>query len=248
MVRDSEGKPVLNPASVRKRDKLIVDIERELTLPESPLDILLNTFGADNIAEVTGRTKRVVAKLNNEGQITKQEESRSDSKVKQETSEFMDGKRRLLVFSMAGGTGASFHSDLTRKNQQQRVHYILQAGWRADSAIQGFGRSHRSNQRVAPVFKLVTTDLKAQMRFLSSIARRLEQLGALTKGQRDTGGQGVLDGSYNLENKYANRHYSNSIRMSSLERSLSRYAGSEDQMALKIYRETPDGEENIIRT
>lgn len=80
---------------------------------------------------------------------------------------------------------------------------MLQAGWQADAAVQGFGRSHRSNQVSAPTFSLVTTDLKGQMRFISTIAKRLDQLGALTKGQRQTGSQGLFTAGDNLENSFA---------------------------------------------
>jgi hypothetical protein len=49
----------------------------------------------------------------------------------------------------------------------------------------------------------VTTDLKGQMRFISTIAKRLDQLGALTKGQRQTGSQGLFTAGDNLENAFA---------------------------------------------
>lgn len=202
-VTNSEGEFVHNIQSVRMRDKLVDDINKYLHIPESPLDTIINTFGTETVAEVTGRSIRIVKKYDQEGTFISKEEKRSNSKIKSEIAEFKDDKRNILIFSDAGGTGASFHTDKTIKNQRRRVHYVFQAGWRADSAVQGFGRSHRSNQVNAPLFKLVTTDIKAQKRFLSSIARRLEQLGALTKGQRTTGGQGILDNSHNLEGEYA---------------------------------------------
>ena len=61
------------------------------------------------------------------------------------------------------------------------------------------GRVHRANQACPPELVLVTTNLKAQRRFLSTIARRLDQLGALTKGQRQTASQGLLSSEFNLE-------------------------------------------------
>ena len=85
----------------------------------------------------------------------------------------------------------------------RRVHYLVQAGWRADKAVQGFGRTHRTNQASAPIFRLVTTDLDGQKRFISSIARRLAQLGALTKGQRQAGDFGVFTSRDNLESTEA---------------------------------------------
>jgi hypothetical protein len=41
------------------------------------------------------------------------------------------------------------------------------------------------------------------MRFISTIAKRLDQLGALTKGQRQTGSQGLFTAGDNLENAFA---------------------------------------------
>ncbi len=45
--------------------------------------------------------------------------------------------------------------------------------------------------------------MKAEKRFLSTIARRLDTLGAITRGQRQTGGQGLFRPEDNLESSYA---------------------------------------------
>ena len=89
------------------------------------------------------------------------------------------------------------------KNQRKRIHYLLEPGWRADAAIQGLGRSNRTNQKQPPVFRPVATDVKGEKRFLSTIARRLDTLGAITRGQRQTGGQGLFRADDNLESPYA---------------------------------------------
>ncbi len=115
----------------------------------------------------------------------------------------MDDEKRILVFSDAGGTGRSYHADFTAKNQRLRAHYLLEAGWKADTAIQGLGRSNRTNQAQPPLFRPIATDVKAEKRFLSTIARRLDTLGAITKGQRQTGGQGLFRTDDNLESIYA---------------------------------------------
>ena len=94
----------------------------------------------------------------------------------------MDGEKRILVFSDAGGTGRSYHADLAASNQRRRVHYLLEPGWRADAAIQGLGRTNRTNQAQPPLFRPVATDVRGEKRFLSTIARRLDTLGALTRG------------------------------------------------------------------
>jgi hypothetical protein len=120
-----------------------------------------------------------------------------------ETQAFMDDAKRILVFSDAGGTGRSYHADLGAKNRSRRVHFLLEPGWRADAAIQGLGRTNRTNQASAPLFRPVTTDVRGERRFISTIARRLDSLGALTRGQRQTGGQNLFDPADNLESIYA---------------------------------------------
>ena len=121
----------------------------------------------------------------------------------------MDGAKRILVFSMAGGTGRSYHADLGCPNTERRIHYLLEPGWRADQAIQGLGRTHRTHQASAPLFRPVSTDVKGERRFIATIARRLDSLGAITRGQRDSqtamGGDdtALFRSSDNLESPYA---------------------------------------------
>ena len=200
-VLDKDGKPVLDKKAVQMRDSLIAELQ-QMKVPDGPLEMLLDAFGADNVAEVTGRTRRVVEKPDENGNMKRVVESRSAASGIADANMFQDGKKRILVFSDAGGTGRSYHADLRAKNQQQRVHYLLQPGWSASKAVQGFGRTHRSNQASAPIFRLVTTNVMGQKRFTSTIARRLDQLGALTKGQRQASG-GVFGEKDNLENPIA---------------------------------------------
>jgi len=195
-VFDSEGNAVINREAVKQKDELL-DKLGSIKVPASALDMIINHFGSDMVAENTGRKRRVVV---TDG---KAREENIASKKQADVSAFQDGDKRIIVFSRAGGTGKSYHADKSAKNQQHRVHYLLQAGWQADAAVQGFGRSHRSNQVSSPTFSLVTTDLKGQMRFISTIAKRLDQLGALTKGQRQTGSQGLFTAGDNLENAFA---------------------------------------------
>lgn len=200
-VLDSEGNAVPDRQAVRKRDALIAEI-RQMKVPDGPLELLFDAFGPDEVAEVTGRSRRVVEKPDENGHLHRVVEKRSKASGLADTQMFQDGKKRILIFSDAGGTGKSYHADLRAKNQQQRVHYLLQPGWDAKKAVQGFGRTHRSNEASAPIYKLVTTNIMGQKRFTSTIARRLDQLGALTKGQRNTG-SGMFGEKDNLENPIA---------------------------------------------
>lgn len=202
-VVDSAGAPVQNKEAVAMREALIERLAA-LRVPQGPLDLVLDHFGADNVAEITGRKRRFVLETDDAGNRRRVEQSRGSKANLVEADAFQEGKKKILIFSQAGGTGRSYHADNTSPSKDaRRVHYLVQSGWRADKAVQGFGRTHRTNQASAPIFKLVTTDLQGQKRFISSIARRLAQLGALTKGQRQTGDQGLFSARDNLENREA---------------------------------------------
>ena len=202
IVEDSRGNPIQNREAIQKREFLL-DQLGSIRVPESPLDMIINHFGMDNVAEVTGRKRRVIQKLQEDGTKKKVIDKRNKASNRADINAFMNGKKRILIFSEAGGTGVSYHADNDAKNIQHRVHYLLQPGWRADKALQGLGRTHRSNQASAPSYILVTTDLKGQKRFISSIARRLAQLGALTRGERKAGESGIFTAADNLESHEA---------------------------------------------
>ncbi|PIT06553.1 methylase, partial [Bradyrhizobium nitroreducens] len=191
-----DGQPVESREAVARRGRLI---EKLASLPPVPgaLDQIVQRFGTDTVAEVTGRSRRIIRK--GDRLVV---ENRAGSANLAETSAFMDDVKRILVFSDAGGTGRSYHAELSARNRRLRVHYLLEPGWKADAAIQGLGRTNRTNQAQPPLFRPIATDVKAEKRFLSTIARRLDTLGAITRGQRQTGGQGLFRPEDNLESQY----------------------------------------------
>jgi hypothetical protein len=219
-----DGQPVQSREACDIRDRLI---ERLASLPpvQTALDQILHHFGTEQVAEVTGRNRRIVKKLSGDGSARLMAETRPGSANLAETQSFMDDKKRILVFSDAGGTGRSYHADLTARNQRRRIHYLLEPGWKADTAIQGLGRSNRTNQAQPPLFRPVATNVKGEKRFLSTIAKRLDSLGAITRGQRQTGGQGLFRPEDNLESPYARaalielytRIYKGQVEFSNLE-------------------------------
>ena len=161
-VTDAEGNPVLCQEAVAARDALI---EKLAALPpvQAALDQILHRFGDEAVAEVTGRSRRVLRIADSSGERLALR-NRPASANLAETAAFMAGGKRILVFSMAGGTGRSYHADLGCGNTARRIHYLLEPGWRADQAIQGLGRTHRTHQVSAPLFRPVTTDVKGERR------------------------------------------------------------------------------------
>ena len=206
-VFDADNNPVLCQEALAKRDALIQKLGA-LPPVQSALDQIVHRFGHDAVAEITGRSRRVLRIEDAKGERLALR-SRPASANLAETAAFMDGSKRILVFSMAGGIGRSYHADLGCANTERRIHYLLEPGWRADQAIQGLGRTHRTHQASAPLFRPVATDVKGERRFIATIARRLDGLGAITRGQRDSqtamGGDdtALFRASDNLESLYA---------------------------------------------
>jgi len=196
---DKNGDPVTCPKAEAERDALIQDVQ-SIDMPEGPLEQLLAAFGPEMVAEVTGRRRRLVPGITTGTRVL---EDRSPAQVDEDVRCFQTGAKRILVFSTSGAAGSNYHADRSCQNQSLRRHYLVQPGWRADLAIQGLGRSHRSNQVQPPVYILVTTDLWSDRRAISTVASGMQKLGAITRGQRHAASQELFTEDDNLESAMA---------------------------------------------
>jgi hypothetical protein len=79
-------------------------------------------------------------------------------------------------------TQSSTETFLRTPNKLNAINLYLLAV--KDKAIQQLGRTHRSGQLTAPIYKMVVTDLGGERRFAAAVAKRMASLGALTKGDR----------------------------------------------------------------
>lgn len=199
-VKDSEGNVVESREAVAMKRRLI-DSLSGLVLPENPLDQLVNHFGEGNVAELTGRMRRLIRDKRT-GRVEYRKRAPEGVAMERtnvhEMGEFQKGRKRVAIISDAASTGISLHASNRAENRQRRVHITLELGWSADKQMQTFGRSHRSDQVVPPEYVLLSTELGGEKRFSSTIARRLGSLGALTKGDRGAADAGDL-AKYNFE-------------------------------------------------
>ncbi|OWF49684.1 Protein strawberry notch [Mizuhopecten yessoensis] len=187
---------------------MLLDFARKISLPNSPLDEMIDQLGGTGaVAELTGRRGRIVRRsekdqphyelravdIDNYGGV--------ESLNVTERNMFMAGKKLVAIISDAASTGISLHADTRAGNQRRRVHLTMELAWSADKAVQQLGRSHRSNQSSGPLYKLLTTDLGGERRFAAAVARRLQSMGALTKGDRRAATGANLD-QFNFETPY----------------------------------------------
>lgn len=165
-------------------DSLLNDLQL-IDLPKNPLDEIIHSLGGvSKVAEITGRTTRLIYKsLEGKDSFTVGKRiPKSDNN--KECSAFMEGKKRIAIISEAASTGISLHSSNSCKNKRKRMHIVLQLPWSAEKAIQQLGRTHRSDQQSPPHYKLLITELGGERRLASVVASRLGALGALTSGDR----------------------------------------------------------------
>lgn len=193
--------------AVNIRDKLIERVEA-LRLPNNFLDELIDQLGGKHaVAEMTGRKARVVR--DRDGHLKYEaranpDSSEMDSLNIKEKDNFMSGRKLIAIVSDAASTGISLHADARAPNQRRRIHITIELPWSADKAIQQLGRSHRSNQTSAPLYKVVFTNLGGERRFAAAVARRLQSLGALTPGDRRAA-SGLDLGSMNYDSQFGRK-------------------------------------------
>jgi len=213
--------PAPLPELVEKRQRILEKVSA-LGLPPNPLDDLIERLGGiEEVAEMTGRSARIIRcksakkcfQYVKRGSQSKKNSYAFSAPCSEDTDrvnltekgKFMDGKKSVAIISDAASTGISLHSAKgSGSSNKRRVHYTIELPWAADKAIQQLGRSHRSNQVTAPIYKLVVTNLGGERRFSAAVSKRMANMGALTKGDRRAStGSDLTD--FDIDNRFGNR-------------------------------------------
>ena len=137
---------------------------------ENPLNDIIDKFGEENVAELTGRKSRFV-----KGLIRRKPDMRS------EINAFQTDTKHIAILSRAGGLGISLH---TMPGRRRRVHIVLELPWSVEDFVQQLGRSFRSSSTIPPRYVFLTTDIPGEMRYEVMMSLKLRSLGALVRGDR----------------------------------------------------------------
>jgi hypothetical protein len=189
----SRGVPLRPHPECVEAKGILLDLIDGLDLPPNALDELIDELGGPTqVAEMTGRRWRVVRRG---GRLRRELRVKTDSSFSSSADSadgvniaekrlFQSGEKLVAVISDAASTGISLHARAGEGNRRRRVHVTIELPWSADKAIQQLGRTHRSNQTSGPSYVMVSTNLGGERRFAAAVARRLQSLGALTRGDR----------------------------------------------------------------
>src|SRR5262249_56890412 len=102
-VRDADGNIVVSREALAMKQHLIDGLSA-LELPENPLDQLINHFGASNVAELTGRTRRLIRDAQT-GRLEYRKRAPEGIPMDKvnvfEMEQFQQGKKRIAIISDA---------------------------------------------------------------------------------------------------------------------------------------------------
>ena len=209
-VFDAHNNPVLCQEAVAKREALIQKLG---ALP--PVQSCARPVGPPFRARRRGRDHRPLPAACS-GSRTRRASGLPSGRgppppISPRPAAFMDRAKRILVFSMAGGIGRSYHARSPAAPTPSAVSTTCwsPAGGPTRRSRAWAGPTGRTRPS-APLFRPVATDVKGERRFIATIARRLDSLGAITRGQRrfaDRHGgattTALFRASDNLESLYA---------------------------------------------
>lgn len=194
----------LGPGTAEVRSRHLSWLDRMgPRLPPNPLDQLVEGLGgAEVVAELTGRQFR--------RKHGRYEQTATSQRLHEaERTAFQRGTKLAAVISEAASVGISLHSDRREPTaHKRRVHFCLELAWGADRVMQQLGRTHRTNAMTGPLYKFVVTEkVGADTRFISTVARRLQSLGAICHGHEGATTKTINLREYNVESKHGDEAY-----------------------------------------
>lgn len=98
---DNTGAPIINQEALEMRENLLGRIGC-LRVPNGPLEQLLYRFGPNMVAELTGRTRRIVKRLDASGIVRPVIEPRSKAHMMADLLAFQNGDKEIAAYSNAG--------------------------------------------------------------------------------------------------------------------------------------------------
>jgi hypothetical protein len=155
----------------------------------SPIQQIIDRFGRENVSLITGEAKGVFANGQKLGKPN----------TKAEMKRFMQGKTQVGVISPKGGTGISLHD---KYGNGRRVMIFVDYDWTGSEIMQRIGRVDRADQKSSPLIKFLNLPQAIHRKTLSTVAARMNSLGATSRGGSHAVGASEFSESMDLSSDY----------------------------------------------
>lgn len=161
-----------------------------LHMPTNPIDQLIVHFGTDQVAEISGRKVRRVSMVDDA--VQRRTISNAD-----ECDAFVRGHKHVAIITRSGTSGISLH-DTNEEHSRPRVQIFLELPWDAPTFVQQCGRVNRTRQLSKPEIVCLVTDIPAEVRYMHTLVRNVEDLSSITRGDRSCIPNIPIPGGVNL--------------------------------------------------
>ncbi|CEL94342.1 unnamed protein product [Vitrella brassicaformis CCMP3155] len=196
---DKRGKPIEDlQQSLSELKARVARFEQDKLFPRNVLDSLIDELGGPpKAAELSGRQKRLErrgTKFEYVERNTGLEAVPADRVNLTEQAYFQTNRKRVAIITEAASAGISLHAEKGRSGSsapKKRLMIPIEVFWSAEKALQQLGRCHRSNQLHPPIIHFLVTPFGGERRFISTVARRVKSMGAITTGDSRAGGVGA---------------------------------------------------------
>lgn len=134
-----------------------------------PVQQIVDRFGRDKTSLIIGDIDTVEVNGNKLGHLNTVDEMRK----------FQQGLSDLAVISAKGDTGISLHD---KYGNGRRVMIFVDYDWTGTLIMQRLGRIDRADQQTSPMIRFLTLPQAVHKKTLSTVAARMNSLGATSRG------------------------------------------------------------------
>ena len=133
-------------------DELLVSALARLRSRMDPIDEILRTFGAHNVAEISGRGRRFVFDKDGRASL----KTRPTNSNQSEINAFQGDSKPIALITRAGSISLSLHAV---EGLRPRVMLIMELPWSSEDFVQQIGRVNRVGQLSTPRYIHLTSNV-----------------------------------------------------------------------------------------
>jgi len=181
-IKDPATDEVVDLEKIPEAELLVAELTerapKEFPAMPSPLEEIKAAFGDENVADLSGQVDADIRK--------------------KYMDDFQNGVRKIAIMSPASSTGINLHHVTwieKAPGRGRRAIIMMDYKWNAEDFKQGvLGRADRSGQLSTPKIFMQTLGMAAERKFISTLANRLKDVGAIAKGAAESvGAQALLE-------------------------------------------------------